>query len=97
MAYIDKCQSCGENHGSVGKPVPIQSYLIPTEPWHTIAVDLLKLPLATEGHTYLLVANDHFSRFGILVPLKDKQVTSVARVLIDKVLCKFNTKNPFVR
>ncbi len=62
-----------------------------TEPWHTLAVDLLKLPTTEEGHTYLLVAINHFSRFSILVPLKDKQATTVARTLIDEVFCKFNT------
>ncbi len=66
--YGDNCQSCAENHGSVGRPVPIRSY--PKEPWDTLAIDLLKLPLTTEGHKYLLAAIDHFSRFSILVPLK---------------------------
>ncbi len=81
--YIDKCQSCAENHGFVARPVPIKSYPIPTEPWETIAIDLLKLLLTTEGHKYLLVCMDHFSRFCILVPLKDKTATSVASALID--------------
>ncbi len=91
IKYIEACQSCAENHGSVKKTVPMQSYRIPTEPWHTLAVDLLKLPTTEEGHTYLLVAIDHFSRFSFLVPLKDKQATTVARTLIDEVFCKFNT------
>ncbi len=89
--YIDKCHSCAENHGSVARSVPIKSYPIPTEPWETIATDLLKLPLTTEGHKYVLMCIDHFSRFCILVPLRDKTATSVASALIDEVFCKFNT------
>ncbi len=88
--YIDKCLSWAENHDSVARPVPIKSYPMPTEPWETIAIDLLKLPLTTEGHKYLLVCIDHFSRFCILVPFKDKTATSVASALIDEVFCKFN-------
>ncbi len=72
ITYIDSCQTCAENHGSVARPVPIQSYPIPTEPWDTIAIDLLTLPLTTEGHKYLLLAIDHLSRFSILIPPKDK-------------------------
>ncbi len=34
---------------------------------------------------------DHYTRFSILVPLKDKQASSVARTLKDEVFCKFNT------
>ncbi len=75
---------------AVARPVPIKSYPIPTEPWETIATDLLKLPLTT-GHKYVTVCIDHFSRFSILVPLKDKEATTVARAMTDEVFCKFNT------
>ncbi len=90
IKYIDNCQSCAENHSSVARQVPIQSYPIQSEPWDTVAIDLSQLPLTT-GHKYILVVIDHLSRFCILVPLKDKQVTSVARALIDELFCKYNT------
>ncbi len=91
IKYIDNCQTCTENRGFVSQPVPIQSYPVPTAPWNTVAIVLLTLPLITDGHKYLLVAINHFSRFSVLVPLKDKQATSVARALIDDVFCKYNT------
>ncbi len=69
----------------------MQSYPVPNEPWDTVAIDLLTLPLTTDGHRYLLVAIDHFSRLSVLVPLKDKQAKSVACALIDEVFCKYNT------
>ncbi len=72
IKYIENCTTCAENLGSVSRPVPIQSYPIPNEPWETIVVDLLTLPMTTKGHRYLLVAINHFSRFSILVPLKKK-------------------------
>ncbi len=90
IQYIDNCTTCAENYGSGSRPVPIQSYPIPNLPWDTVAIDLLTLPLTTDGHRYLLVAIDHF-RFSVLVPLKDKQAKSVARALIDEVFCKYKT------
>ncbi len=63
IQYIDNCTTCAENYGSVSRPVPIQSYPIPNDPWDTVAIDLLTLPLTTDGHRYLLVGIDHFSRF----------------------------------
>ncbi len=87
--YIENCETCATYNGSVSRPVPIKSYPIPNEPWETVAIDLLTLPVTTEGHKYLLVAIDHFSRFSVLVPLKDKQAKSVARALIDELFCKF--------
>lgn len=89
--YINNCHTCAENYGSITQQVPIKSYPIPLEPWDTIAIDLLKLPQTTEGHKYLLVAIDHFSRFSVLVPIVDKQATTVAKALIDEVFCKYNT------
>ncbi len=71
-SFIDKCQTCAEYKVYVGCPAPLKSCPILREPWETIANDLLKLPMTTEGHNYLLVAIDHFSRFSILVPLIDK-------------------------
>ncbi len=70
-SYIDKCHTCAVDKGSVGKPVKILSYPTPSEPSDTLAVDLMKRPTSSEGHQYLLVAIDHFSRYSILVPLKD--------------------------
>ncbi len=91
IKYIENCTTCAENLGSVSRPVPIQSYPIPNDPWETVAIDLLNLPMTTEGPRYLLVAIDHFSRFSILVPLKDRQAKSVVRALIDELYCKYNT------
>ncbi len=90
-SYIDKCHTCAVNKGSLEKPVKILSYPTPLEPWDTLATDLLKLPTSSEGHQYLLVTIDHFSRYSILVPLKDKTATTVATALIDNVFCPFNT------
>ena len=89
--HIDICQSCAETKGSVGKNVPILTYPTPTEPWETLAIDLLKLPLTENGYQYLLVCIDHFSRFSVLIPLKDKTAKSVATALIDNIFSYFNT------
>ena len=89
--HIDKCESCAEHKGHTGKQVPILNYPIPKAPWETLAIDLLKLPLTENQFQYLMVCIDHFSRFCILVPLKDKSAKSVAKALIDEVFCKYNT------
>ncbi len=89
--YIDKCHTCAVSNGSVGKPVKILSYHTPLEPCDTLAIDPLKLPTSSEGHQYLLVAIDHFSRYSILVPLQDKTAAPGETALIDNSFCMFNT------
>ncbi len=71
--------------------LPVLSYPIPQEPWATVAIDLLKLPLTPAGHQYLLLAIDQFSRFSVLVPLKNLSAETQATALIDEVYFKFNT------
>ncbi len=89
--YNDVCHTCAINKGSVGRPVSFCNYPTPLEPWDTLAIDLLKLPMTTECHQYLLMANDHFSHYSILILLKNKTAQTVATTLIDEVFCKFNT------
>ena len=68
---------------------PNLAYPIPHVPWDSLSVDILKLPLMENGFHYLLVCIDSFSRFSILVPLKDKSARSFARALIDEVICQY--------
>ncbi len=91
-SFIGKCQTCAEYKSSVGRPAPLKSHPIPREPWEAIVIGLLKLPMTTEGHNYLLVAIDHFSRFSISVALIDETAKSVATALIDEVFCKCNSR-----
>ncbi len=81
---------------SMGRPAPLKSDPVPREPWETIATHLLKLPMTREGNNYFLVTIDHFSRFSILVPLKDKTAKSVATAVIDEVVCKFNSPSVLI-
>ncbi len=95
-SFIGKCQTWAEYKGSEGCAAPLKNYPIPREPWETIAIDLSNLPMTTESHHYLLVPIDHFSRFAILVHLRDKTAKSVATALTDEVFCKFNSPEVFI-
>lgn len=83
------CPSCAEHRPSLHHESPNLAYPIPHAPWDSLSVDVLKLPLTENGFRYLLVCIDSFSRFSILVPLKDKTARSVARALINEVICRY--------
>ena len=55
--FFVKCQFCKI---PAPKPVPLQP-VIATRPWEMVAVDVLKVPVSTNGKQYLLVAQDYFS------------------------------------
>ena len=85
------CSACATHRPSLHHESPNLSYPIPHAPWDSLSVDVLKLPLTENGFKYLLVCIDSFSRFCILVPLKDKSARSVARALIDEVICRYSS------
>ena len=89
--HVDKCIPCARFKGHTMGRVPMREYPIPNKPFDTVAIDLLKLPRTEKGSEYLFVAKCHFSRFVVLVPLADKTANSVARTVVDHIICQFTT------
>ena len=90
-AHIDFCHTCVIHKGNVHSRVPILNYPVPAQPWDLVAIDLLTLSLTEKGNRYLLVAVDNFSRFSILVPFPDKSAVTVARAIVNNIICPFTT------
>ena len=88
--HIQQCVQCAQVRGTIAGPSPMQEFPIPSEPWETAAIDLLKLPRSHQGSSYVLVAVDYFSKYAILVPLAQKTADVVAKALVDNVFCKYN-------
>ena len=50
-------------------------------------IDLLELSVTPTGNKYVLMVIDHFSKFMITEAIPDKQAQTVARALVEKVIC----------
>ena len=86
MHHCSMCEKCAAHKvtpGHEGKALP---YPIATGPWQEVSIDLMKLPVTQNGHQYLLVCVDSFSRFTVLVALKDKSAKSVGKAFLDHVI-----------
>jgi hypothetical protein len=81
--YVRKCPVCASVKpeqrlpaGKMGSRPEI------TRPWQMISADLFgPLPRSTNGHEYVLVTTDYFSKFPIFVPVR----TPTARKIIDEL------------
>ncbi len=91
IQHCSLCTSCAKHRPSPHYESPNLAYPIPHAPWDSVSVDLMKLPITENGFQYLLVCIDSFSRYSILVPLKDKTAKTVARAIIDEVICHHGT------
>ena len=89
--YVARCVSCAEHKGTAEGPAPILPYPTPEKPWDLVSIDLLQLPRSRYGSQYLLVCIDHFSRFVILAPIKNKTAVSVAHALVTQLFCRYST------
>ncbi len=73
------------------KTAPILEHPLPDGPFDVVGIDLLQLPRSFQDSTYVLVCVDHFSRFVVLAPLRDKSATTVAHALVSHLFCPFTT------
>ena len=55
-----------------------------------VAVDVLgPVPKTESGNKYILIAQDHFTKWVEAVALSNQQATTVAEVLVNQFFCRF--------
>jgi len=88
--YVKRCPKCSTYHK--GKIPPRPGNLVPLltgAPVERWASDLAgPFPKSTKGHVYILTAMCVFSKYIILVPLRDKKAITVANAIYERVFLK---------
>jgi len=87
--FIKCCSKCESFHR--GKP-PRQANLKPTfsgAPGEKLALDLQGPFPSSNGYKYILTVLCLFSKFGICLPLRNKEASTVAKALIEHVFLKY--------
>ncbi len=57
-------------------------------PFERVGVDIMELPLTLQGNRYVLVFLDYLTKWVEAYPLRDQTSETVARVLVDGVICR---------
>ena len=88
--YVLGCVPCQKRkHLRINMDGPLQPQLI-SRPWERMSMDLLgPLPITRSGNKYLLVCNDHFTRWVEAFALADITMPSIANVIITRIICRF--------
>ena len=82
--HCGRCAKCQIAKAPRNKPAPLQP-VIACRPWEMVAVDILKVPMSTQGNQYLLVAQDYFSKWPFAKPIPDQKADRIVQILRDDV------------
>ena len=55
---------------------------IPVGPFHTVAVDVLQLPLTSSGNKYVLMCMDYLMKWVEAFPMADQNAETVAMLFV---------------
>ena len=87
--WLTQCVACVKRKSPVGRHHPLGN--IPTgHRWDRIAMDILDVCDPTsDGHHYILVIADYFSKWTEAFPMKNKCADTVADLLVDNIILRF--------
>ena len=87
--HIQRCSGCQRTRKSDTKPAPLAPLPIPTEPNQRVHVDLYG-PLKSSGfNKHVLCMTDAFSKIAVVVPIPDKEASTVAQMILDRWVYRF--------
>ena len=75
------CEVCQRYKDGGIRVIPPTMKIITAYPFELMAIDLMSLPRTGTGFVACLVAVDHYSKFTVVVPLRNKQSRSVIDAL----------------
>ncbi len=88
--HVSCCLFYAQTKGTT-TTAPILEYSLPAGPFDVIGLDLLQLPRSSQCSGYILVCVDHFCRFVVLAPLRDKSAATVDHALVSHLICPYMT------
>ena len=80
------CKTC-QFYKTTSQPTkPPINKIRTTGPFQLLSADLLQLPVTTKGHIGCLVTVDHFSKWSVVVPIKNKRSDTIAAAFRERIL-----------
>lgn len=89
-AYVVGCDACARRKGPNKRqraPMEVQKSGFPME---RIALDILgELPLTKDGHKYILVVSDYYTKWTESFPMRNMETTTIADILVKEIVTRF--------
>eukprot|EP00731_Ephydatia_muelleri_P003091 Em0001g3091a len=87
VEFCKNCVLC--QRSKLPNPTPASLTSMPIgQSWEMIAVDILEVPMSTNGNRYLMVVQDYFTKWAEAIPLKNQTAALINEALV-KLCCIF--------
>lgn len=96
LNYVKQCDSCQKNKIWPANKMPMKITSTSYEPFDKIYMDVVMLPVSTNGYNCGLVIQDDLSRFLIVAPMENQESATVARTFVEQFICKFGAPKEVV-
>lgn len=85
--YVKNCKICLQSKTTTKKPFGQMGKMkIATQPWEVVSMDLMgPFVRSTKGNDHLLVITDYFSKYPILMPLRNAKANKIVEVVENKL------------
>ena len=83
-----RCLQCAKHQRSHPHRQGELQPLLTGAPWEWLGIDVTgPHPTSSKGNTYILTVIDHFTKWGELFPMRNQEASTVAKLLMDRVIC----------
>jgi hypothetical protein len=86
--FVRTCEGCQKRSKLGAIKVPLRQHKECFRPFQQISIDVTMLPTSEDGYCCILTVVDFFSRYLIMVPMRDQKSATVAVALVKEVFLK---------
>ena len=87
--YVKNCPQCAIATGVGKKQLPPLCSILVQHPFQIIGVDIMELPLTSNGNKYVIVFQDMFTKWPMVYATPDQKAHRIARLLVEEIVPMF--------
>ena len=89
LDYSSNCPQCAIVQGTGRRQKPLLHPIVTEQPFQILGVDIMELPVTTRGNRYVIVFQDLFTKWPIVMPAPDQKAGRIAQILVEEEICTF--------
>ena len=89
MNYTNGCPQCAIVEGTGRRQKPLLQPIVTERPFQIVGVDIMELPVTTQGNRYAIVFQDLFTKWPLVFPAPDQKVKRIAQLLVEEIVPTF--------